>query len=236
MSINSFWPLILKALVILSLWSLTMHLLKVTSFICGRPMARPIPFSPSSACSLLLRSSLHTSASTQSDQKPTAPEFWEKNQHLQRPVSPWTIYKPQITTILSITHRISGIGLGLPLYAMGIAQLFNNQPWAMQVDALQAACPAAFAAFKLAVIAGISYHTFNGVRHLCWDLGHGFSLKQLYTSGYLVIVLSIAATILGASYCFWLVNRLIGRSIDWFQSIVRDLVLIHCNRFGDSQS
>ena len=35
------------------------------------------------------------------------------------------------------------------------------------------------------------YHTLNGVRHLAWDMGHGFSLRALYKSGYGVLGLSL---------------------------------------------
>lgn len=38
------------------------------------------------------------------------------------------------------------------------------------------------------------YHLFNGVRHLIWDTGRGFKLKQAYTSGYVVLLLTTLAT------------------------------------------
>jgi succinate dehydrogenase cytochrome b556 subunit len=144
--------------------------------------------------------SLATTSVQASSPKPLVPEFWEKNEKMQRPISPYVIYKPQITTVLSITHRISGLGLGIPLYALGISQLFASSPWVQQLDALHAYCPATYAAFKLAVLAGISYHTLNGIRHLSWDLGYGFSLKQLYASGYTVVGLSVVLTILAAAF------------------------------------
>lgn len=38
----------------------------------------------------------------------------------------------------------------------------------------------------------LAFHTFNGVRHLAWDYGYGFKLKQLYTTGYVVLGLTLA--------------------------------------------
>uniref|UniRef100_A0A6M2E4B8 Putative succinate dehydrogenase cytochrome b subunit n=1 Tax=Amblyomma tuberculatum TaxID=48802 RepID=A0A6M2E4B8_9ACAR len=39
----------------------------------------------------------------------------------------------------------------------------------------------------------LCYHTFNGMRHMAWDLGLGFGLKELYATGYFVLALSLAA-------------------------------------------
>jgi len=39
------------------------------------------------------------------------------------------------------------------------------------------------------------FHTFNGVRHLAWDMGKGFELKQVYASGYAVLASSILASL-----------------------------------------
>lgn len=40
----------------------------------------------------------------------------------------------------------------------------------------------------------ISYHLFNGVRHLFWDFGYGFELSHVYFSGRLVIVATVLLT------------------------------------------
>jgi len=42
------------------------------------------------------------------------------------------------------------------------------------------------------------FHLFNGIRHLAWDMGWGYELKQVYTSGYAVLVLTALATVI-----FW---------------------------------
>ena len=36
----------------------------------------------------------------------------------------------------------------------------------------------------------------NGIRHLFWDAGYGFELKDAYRSGWTVVVVSLLATIL----------------------------------------
>ena len=62
-------------------------------------------------------------------------DYFEKNTRLNRPISPFTIYKPQVTTVLSITHRMTGLYLSVLLYGGGIAALASSQtnfPQALQ--------------------------------------------------------------------------------------------------------
>jgi len=43
-------------------------------------------------------------------------------------------------------------------------------------------------------------HLANGVRHLCWDFGHGFEKRQADASAWLVLLLAITAT---AAFWYW---------------------------------
>jgi succinate dehydrogenase / fumarate reductase cytochrome b subunit len=40
------------------------------------------------------------------------------------------------------------------------------------------------------------YHLANGVRHLAWDAGHGFSHTAIRAGGVAVVVVALAATAL----------------------------------------
>lgn len=130
-------------------------------------------------------------------------DYFVKNEKLKRPLSPWHIYKFQVTSMLSITHRGTGLGLGVLLYGWGISSLpyFSaNTNWSQSLDAISATVPASLLLLvKVAAAWGVGYHTLNGVRHLSWDLGKGFSLKQLYTSGYAVLALSILFALYAAA-------------------------------------
>ena len=42
-----------------------------------------------------------------------------------------------------------------------------------------------------------SSHLLNGVRHLLWDIGWGFELKQVYSSGWIVLAGSVVITLIG---------------------------------------
>lgn len=113
-----------------------------------------------------------------------------------RPLSPhlqW--YKPQLTSVLSITHRVSGVvlALGLALVVIWIiAAGFSPTVYAAIAGLLSS-----WAGKILLVIisAAFSFHFANGIRHLFWDAGIGFDIIQIYRSGYLVVVITSAMTI-----------------------------------------
>jgi len=135
---------------------------------------------------------------TPEDHKISRTEFWEKNKNLGRPISPHlTIYKFQLTSILSISHRISGLmqSAMLSAFAVGAMTLPGTFPmWLGYIQDLHIGAPLIFAA-KFALAWPISFHLLNGVRHLVWDMGHGFKIPELYKSGYTVVGSSM---ILGA--------------------------------------
>ena len=119
-----------------------------------------------------------------------------------RPLSPHLqVYRFQWTMLLSISHRITGVGL-----ALGTLLLVY---WL----AAAAAGPEAFATAQAIVGSFIGrlflfgwtfalfYHLCNGIRHLVWDAGYGFELDDAYRSGLAVIgasaVLTLFSWILG---------------------------------------
>ncbi|GAB1601850.1 succinate dehydrogenase cytochrome b560 subunit, mitochondrial-like [Argonauta hians] len=123
--------------------------------------------------------------------------FWEKNQKLQRPMSPHlTIYKPQLTSILSVAHRATGIVLSAGMTGLAVAVLALPHEFPYYVDMVKQMNlnPALIIAAKYAVIFPMMYHTFNGLRHLAWDWATGFKLNTLYKTGYLVVGLSVVFT------------------------------------------
>jgi len=127
--------------------------------------------------------------------------FAAKNARLNRPMSPHlTIYKPQLTSILSISHRGTGIALSVMLSGFAIGMMCTDSMYPYYLNEL-AKMEMGFAiiyAAKFAIAFPFMFHTFNGVRHLTWDMGYGFSLRSLYKSGYSVVLLSVAAAALAA--------------------------------------
>ena len=113
-----------------------------------------------------------------------------------RPLSPHLqVYRPQLTSMLSILHRLTGVAL-----AVGTLLLVY---WLVAA----ASGPEAFATAEglIGSIIGrllllgwtfaLFYHLCNGIRHLYWDIGYGLELPAVYRSGWLVVVASAALTI-----------------------------------------
>ena len=114
-----------------------------------------------------------------------------------RPLSPHLqVYRPQLTSILSIMHRATGIAL-----AAGTLLLVC---WVYAA----ASSAVAFADLQdfLGSIIGrlllfgwsftLFYHLCNGMRHLAWDTGWGFDLPTAYTTGRIVVAAAILLTVL----------------------------------------
>ena len=113
-----------------------------------------------------------------------------------RPLSPHLqIYKPQLTSVLSITHR--GTGVFLSIGALFLACWLLAVAWGPEAYALlQEYLQAWYGQVLLyAWLFSLYYHLCNGIRHLCWDLGLGLDLKTTYATGYAVIASSLLLTV-----------------------------------------
>lgn len=113
-----------------------------------------------------------------------------------RPLSPHLqVYRPQLTSMLSILHRITGVAL-----AVGTLLLVY---WL----AAAAGGPESYAAaqgfigsfFGRLLLFGwtiaLFYHLANGIRHLFWDAGYGFELPTVYRSGQAVVIATAVLTV-----------------------------------------
>ena len=116
---------------------------------------------------------------------------------VRRPMSPhMQIYRPQMTSILSIANRISGVASSagtLLLVWWLVAAASGPGPFATVQHVI--ASP-----IGLLVLFGwtvaLVYHFFGGLRHLAWDAGKGYSLPATHRSGWAVIIATIAVTAL----------------------------------------
>ncbi|KAI5196404.1 hypothetical protein E4T42_01945 [Aureobasidium subglaciale] len=121
-------------------------------------------------------------------------------QRLNRPVSPHLgIYKPQITWYGSALNRVTGVALSGGFYLFGLSYLVAPAfGWHVESAALAAsfaAWPAALAILaKLVASFPFTYHSFNGLRHLMWDMGKGITNKQVQVTGWTVVGLSVLSS------------------------------------------
>lgn len=120
----------------------------------------------------------------------------------ERPLSPHLqIYRWPVTMLTSITHRMTGVGLGLGFLFLAcwlVALATGEGPYdAVQVFHHSIVGRILLFGFSLSLI----YHLLNGVRHLFWDAGLGFEKETSDRSGLAVLVLSVLVTLV----IWWLV-------------------------------
>jgi succinate dehydrogenase / fumarate reductase cytochrome b subunit len=112
-----------------------------------------------------------------------------------RPLSPnIQIYRPQLTSVLSIANRISGIVLSIyavALVAWLIAAAAGPQAYA-PVNVFIRSWSGQILLFSCTF--SFFLHLCGGIRHLVWDAGYGFELREIYTSGWAVVVGSAMLT------------------------------------------
>lgn len=123
-----------------------------------------------------------------------------------RPLSPFMIgqvYRPQITSVMSILHRITGIGIGLS--AILVVWWFlaaSSSPYYFDfADGLLTSWIGNLILF-LALVS-LWYHFFNGIRHLIWDIGAGFALDQVKTSGIAAVVAAAVMSVVTIAVGLW---------------------------------
>ncbi len=114
---------------------------------------------------------------------------------VERPISPHLqVYKPQLTSVLSILHRITGVGLGAGTLLLAwwlVAAAYGPD----QFETARAFIASWLGRLLLfGFTFALFYHLCNGIRHLFWDAGWGFELKTVYTSGWLVVIASLGLT------------------------------------------
>ena len=119
------------------------------------------------------------------------------------PLSPHLqIYRWHISSLLSITHRISGVInlLALILIFFWLIVLsFGESNYELFLLIINSF----FGKFILIGFTwSMSFHILSGIRHLVWDLGYGFEIKTANISGIIVIICSLVLTII-----FWLFAR-----------------------------
>ena len=121
----------------------------------------------------------------------------------KNPLSPHLqIYRWHISSLLSITHRITGvinlIALILIFFWLVVLSLGENN-YELFLSIINSF-------FGKSILIGftwsMSFHLLSGIRHLVWDLGYGFEIKTANISGIIVIITSLVVTVI-----FWLFAR-----------------------------
>jgi succinate dehydrogenase / fumarate reductase cytochrome b subunit len=116
---------------------------------------------------------------------------------INRPLSPFMLgqyYRFQISSLLSITHRITGVGLAIGTIFIAV--------WVMSaaMGPVQYGQFAWFARTPIGLLLllgwswALFFHLCNGVRHLVWDVGYAFEKKDVDLGGWIVVCASVVLT------------------------------------------
>jgi succinate dehydrogenase / fumarate reductase, cytochrome b subunit len=121
----------------------------------------------------------------------------------QNPLSPHLqIYRWHISSLLSITHRISGIinliALLFIFFWLLVLSLGESNYELFLLISNNFIGKCVLIGFSWSMI----FHILSGIRHLAWDLGYGFEIKTANISGIIVILSSLILTTV-----FWLLGR-----------------------------
>ena len=116
---------------------------------------------------------------------------------VQRPLSPHLqVYRLPMSAMMSITHRFTGIGLGVGTLLL---------VWWLVAAATSDAAYAQVAWFVTSWLgylclfgwtACLWYHFWNGIRHLGWDFGYGYEIDSLRTTGIAMLAATAVLTVL----------------------------------------
>lgn len=116
---------------------------------------------------------------------------------MQRPLSPHLqVYKPQVTSVMSILHRASGVFIAIGLAFISL--LFIAVPYGEvaydRIADVMSSMPGLLVLLLFA--AGFFYHLCNGLRHLSWDMVRGLNIQSIGKTALMVWVAVIVLTAL----------------------------------------
>lgn len=127
----------------------------------------------------------------------------------ERPLSPHLgIWRWTLAMALSILHRLTGLGLaaGLVLLVWWLMALAKGAEAFAEAQAFMGSVIGRIVLFAFTL--ALFFHLLNGIRHLAWDLGLGFSLPAARATGVIVVVLALALTLLAWAVGYAAMGRL----------------------------
>ncbi len=126
----------------------------------------------------------------------------------KRPLSPHIqIYKPQITSLTSILHRLTGVALYLGVVLLCILISYytyqvNIIDQSYECDCIVTKVAIYFVMFLWSF--ALYYHLCNGIRHLFWDIGKGFEIETVRKTGVVVLAVSLFLTLASFAFVFFI--------------------------------
>jgi len=131
-------------------------------------------------------------------------KYWEKNEKLGRPMAPWLPYRWHFPMMTSLTHRFTGITMGVVLYGAAVGMFATSTDFPTALEALKGlhAPAAVWFSVKATCAFPLCYHYLNGVRHLYWDYKGGYEMATQHKTGYAVFTAATLLSLLFASAAY----------------------------------
>lgn len=126
-----------------------------------------------------------------------------------RPLSPHLqIYKPMLTMMMSIVHRLTGMALyfGSLLLAWWLIAAATGPDYFSFVNDLAGTLIGKLVLFGYTW--ALIHHMFGGIRHFIWDTGRGFELPTIELMVRAGIVASLGLTVLIWALALWFTGAL----------------------------
>jgi succinate dehydrogenase / fumarate reductase cytochrome b subunit len=134
----------------------------------------------------------------------SAPQLREK------PLSPHlTVYKWHVSMVMSITHRATGIALVFGAVLLGwllIAAALGQDIYQHTTRILDT-LPGQVFLFGWTL--SLYYHLINGIRHLLWDIGWGFKVKDVTGKGIVrngLVIGSLTLLLTATTWYMWAIR------------------------------
>jgi succinate dehydrogenase / fumarate reductase cytochrome b subunit len=115
----------------------------------------------------------------------------------ERPLSPHLqIYKPMLSMIMSVFHRMTGAALYLGAFVLiwWLSAAATGPGYFNFVSSVLGSVPGRLTLFALTW--ALIHHMLGGVRHFVWDTVHGFALPNIELLVRLTILGSLSITVL----------------------------------------
>ena len=115
---------------------------------------------------------------------------------IQRPLSPHLqVYRPQMTSVLSILHRMAGaaLAIGTLMVVWWLVAAASGEKYYYTAMAFAEMPLGLFMIFGWSV--ALFYHMCNGVRHLIWDTAHMMDIQTATRAGYAVLLMTAVLTV-----------------------------------------
>ncbi|KXN74823.1 cytochrome b560 subunit of succinate dehydrogenase [Conidiobolus coronatus NRRL 28638] len=136
--------------------------------------------------------------SFQQNSNPTTPHLSKQLLELRekRPRSPnFTIYQPQLTWIMSIFYRVSGVAVTGMFAGAAIAAPVFGVTSEVAAEFVSELPSVVKVLGKLVLTVPFTYHFWGGIRHLIWDSTRALALKGVYSTGYFTLAATVVSSL-----------------------------------------